>query len=309
MDKGRSAVSKIGSCGAKTKHYRILVGLMLTLIVVSALIGFFAIPENSNNQSITKSNANVCSKCPASPFPTEMRQPNNYSFFVLGVGDEFSFITYFEVTELGGGVPYPAHPIECIDGWWYFCYWNESQCWAFTNYTEILFPNRTITDYPIINVMFPIFRFFRTPLIISTGVRIGDSLPNHVFTFTQLNGRTFKAKLRGPVANPHWETPSGKLIIQVPTDTSEGLKGIWFYAENTSENLIESTGIPVCEHGTPVNVTPPTPPPIPLPDTQPPTNSGSSIPGFNTFLILPAFILLFLFIGRKRINPFFSRIQ
>jgi hypothetical protein len=286
--------------GSNKGRYSILIGIMIALLLGNALIASYPGNDNSNYRSITNPNGDLFSCCPAYPGPIEARQPNNYSFFLHLVGDEWSHMTYYLPTNTEGGVPSPAHPIQQIDGWWYFCYWNESQCWVTFTYPDIR-PLNQSSDINI-TIMPPLYPItFAHPLLISTEVKIGDPLPTRVFTFTQVNGRSFKAKLRGPLENPHWETPSGKLIIQVPTSTAEGLKGIWFYAECTSDNLIQSTGVPVNEHGTPVNWTQsPLDPPINPPDIFPPEKSDSSIPGFTMLLIIPAFIGVCLCVWKKR---------
>jgi hypothetical protein len=290
-----------GACGANNGRYSILVGMIVVLLLVSALIASFSDKDNSSCRGITNSNMESYSCCPAYPGPIAVKQPNNYSFFLHLVGDEWAHMTYYLPTNTEGGVPSSAHPIQQIDSWWYFCYWNESQCWVTFKFPDILPLNQSSdVNITIVPPVYPIT--FAYPLLISTEVKIGDPLPTHVFTFTQVNGRSFKAKLRGPLDNPHWETPSGKLIIQVPTNTAEGLKGIWFYANYTSNNLIQSTGIPVNEHGTPVNWTQdPSDPPITPPDILLPEEPDSSIPGFSMVLIIPALIIVFLLLSRKKL--------
>lgn len=287
-------------CNSNKGRYSILIGIMIVLLLGTVFIASFPSNDNSNYRSILNPNGDLSSKCPAYPGPIVARQPNNYSFFLHLVGDEWAHMTYYLVTNTEGGVPSPAHPIEWIDGWWYFCYWNESQCWVTSTYPDI----RPLNQSSDVNVTIepPIISITCAhPLLISTEVKIGEPLPTRTFSFTQLNGRTFKAKLRGPLDNPHWETPSGKLIIQVPTDTAEGLKGIWFYAEYTSDNLIQSTGIPVCEHGTPVNLTQdPLDPPIDPPDNPTNEDPNSFILGLSILLMIPTCSVVFLYLWKKR---------
>jgi hypothetical protein len=162
------------------------------------------------------------------------------------------------------------HPIRCIDGWYYLCYWNESEAYL----------TWEVPSYPG-DPQAPRIHWY--PLLISTGVKIGDPLPHRTFTFTQLNGRTFKTKLKGSIENPVWETTSGKLIIQEPTEIDGECKGVWYYAEYNSYNCIQPTGIPVNEHD-------------PKKDNE---INSSSIPGFEISLLL--LILPFIYmINRKK---------
>jgi hypothetical protein len=298
-------MSGFGSCGSNSRRYSIIVGVIIVLLLGSVLIANFPENNDSNYRSLANLNGDLYSKCPMRPGPFEGRQPNNYSFLFNAFGDEWGHITYYLPINTEGGVSSPAHPIEWFDGWWYFCYWNESLCWVTITYPPIdpeMLPLNQSSGVEVNLVVPPEYRItVWHPLLISTEVKIGDPLPSRTFAFTQLNGRTFKAKLAGPLDNPHWETPSGKLIIQVPTYTADGVKGIWFYAEHTSDNLILSTGVPVCEHGTPVNLTQnPLDPPVILPNDPPSEDPGSTIPGFTMLFILPAFVLVFLYGWKKR---------
>jgi len=249
------------------KHYFIL----LTILVILGGL-FLTSPVQADYSSPDEEVLLPPMLCPMRPGPFNFTQPNNYTFLADGYGDEFGVMCFFVVLDSEGYWLF-HHPIRNIDGWWYLCYWNETQCsmtWTW--------PGPDVPDDMEGPQLIP--RTFWCPLLISTGVRIGDPLPHKPFTLTQLNGRTFKAKLSGSIENPVWKTTSGKLIVQVPTAN----RGIWYYAEYTSAGYLQSTGIPVNEHGSEIEVllneSPPPPPPPSQRTNQP------SIPGFQMSLLL-----------------------
>jgi len=216
-------------------------------------------------------------RCPMYPGPLNFSQPNNYTFLASGYGDEFGHIIFYAIQISEFEWPIVTLPIKQIDGWWYFCYWNESQC----------FLTHEMPSHPD-DPQAP--RIYWAPLLISTGVKVGATLPHKPFSFTQLNGLTFKAKLKGDNENPIWETNSKKLITQVPTEIAGVCLGIWYYAEYTPNNYIQSTGIPVEEHG------------LNGDDSR---EDSNPIPGFQISLLLPILFLVAIALNKLKRKRFF----
>lgn len=207
--------------------------IILFLIIIFPLISSLKISiiVFDSSSFIKEADENTCitQRCWAWPGPYNGTQPNNFSFQYYINGDEHGSYSLYHTKST-------VHPIKRFDGWWYFCYWNESK---FVEY-DVRDQNQSTPS--------PIPWIIRHYLLISTGIKIGDELSDQIFNFTQKDGRVFKAKFIGTRENPLWVTLSGRPIYQA-IDYINGIeKPTWFYAECTSNKEFVYTDEPVNEY-------------------------------------------------------------
>ncbi|MFX0102561.1 MAG: hypothetical protein ACFFCS_23545 [Candidatus Hodarchaeota archaeon] len=171
--------------------------------------------------------------CPAWPGPYQMTQPNGYTFFATCRGDENGIQYYLVSNDDDFGMNYSSHPIVNIDGWWYICYYNES------DYMEVV-----VYEGGIVGMGKWGYWHYN---LVNTGIRVGDQLPSGYFALVQIDGDSFYGRLVGSSNNPRWESLSGELIIQVMMSVDNESKAVWHYAELDQDGRPTSTGVPVDE--------------------------------------------------------------
>lgn len=194
---------------------------ILILFLICSLFSLSLIMLNLENLSLSNDTHEITiyQAVPASPSPINATQPNGYEFSFYLSGDESGHYCYYRNEPFKDG-RIISHPILEIDEWWYFGYWNEVKCIEST-------------------IGGPMGHYWR-PILVSTGLKIGDPLPDQVFNLTQYDGRSFQARLNGTLENPFWETITGKRIFQEVLTLNGVSKGVWHYIE---------TSFPVNEYG------------------------------------------------------------